>query len=97
MAGPPTHCPCNPNSCLLRELLLIQENQGWGAHKAALSCAEGREPRGLHTHYKDTGLAQLCRRPCGSALCMIKPTRSASLQTHLAPPQWGRMEQGSAR
>lgn len=30
MAGPLTHCPCNPNSRLLRELLLIQENQGWG-------------------------------------------------------------------
>lgn len=53
MAGPPTHCPCNPNSHLLRELLLMQESQGWGAHEAALSCAEGREPRGLHTHYKD--------------------------------------------
>lgn len=31
----------------------MQESQGWGAHEAALSCAEGKEPRGLHTHYKD--------------------------------------------
>lgn len=114
---PLTPCPGDPNRPLRRELLPTQL-PAWGRQGGRSGgpggspvCAEGREPRGLHTPREDgpldTNLPCLCRRPPGSAPLMVKSVRSAFLQTHLAPPRWGQtplqelihrwMEQGSPR